>query len=55
MTPDVYERNRLVVTRSRFLLVEGALQNQDGVIHVKAARLAPLAHSGLEVRSHDFH
>ena len=47
--------NRLAVTRSRFLLVEGVLQNQDGVIHVKAARLAPLAHSGLEVRSHDFH
>jgi error-prone DNA polymerase len=55
VTPDVYERNRLVVTRSKFLLVEGALQNQDGVIHVKAARLTPLAHAGVEVRSHDFH
>ncbi len=55
VTPDVYERNRLVVTRSKFLVVEGALQNQDGVIHVKAARLEPLAHVGLEVQSHDFH
>jgi len=55
VTPDVYERNRLVVTRSKFLLVEGALQNQDGVIHVKAARLTPLTHAGVEVRSHDFH
>jgi error-prone DNA polymerase len=55
VTPDVYEQNRLVVTRSKFLLVEGALQNQDGVIHVKAARLAPLTHGGLELRSHDFH
>jgi error-prone DNA polymerase len=55
VTPDVYEQNRLVVTRSKFLLVEGALQNQDGVIHVKATRLAPLTHGGLEVRSHDFH
>jgi error-prone DNA polymerase len=55
VTPDVYEQNRLIVTRSKFLLVEGALQNQDGVIHVKAARLAPLTHGGLEVRSHDFH
>ena len=55
VTPDVYERNRLVVTRSKFLLVEGALQNQDGVIHVKAARLTPLANAGVEVRSHDFH
>ena len=48
VTPDVYEQNRLVVTRSKFLLVEGALQNQDGVIHVKATRLAPLAHGGPE-------
>jgi error-prone DNA polymerase len=55
VTPDVYEQNRLVVTRSKFLLVEGALQNQDGVIHVKATRLAPLTHGGLEMRSHDFH
>jgi error-prone DNA polymerase len=55
VTPDVYECNRLVVTRSKFLLVEGALQNQDGVIHVKAARLAPLTHASLEVQSHDFH
>ena len=55
VTPDVYEQNRLVVTRSKFLLVEGALQNQDGVIHVKAARLTPLAHAGVETQSHDFH
>ena len=55
VTPDVYERNRLVVTRSKFLLVEGALQNQDGVIHVKAVRLTPLVNAGVDVRSHDFH
>jgi error-prone DNA polymerase len=55
VTPDVYEHNRLVVTRSKFLLVEGALQNQDGVVHVKATHLAPLTHAGLELRSHDFH
>jgi error-prone DNA polymerase len=55
VTPDVYERNRLVVTRSKFLLVEGALQNQDGVIHVKATRLVPLTHACLELQSHDFH
>jgi error-prone DNA polymerase len=42
LTPDVFEQNRLIVTRSRFLSVEGKLQNQDGVIHVKAQRLAPL-------------
>ncbi len=55
VTPDVYDRNRLVVTRSKFLVVEGPLQNQDGVIHVKATRLAPLADRGVDGRSHDFH
>jgi error-prone DNA polymerase len=52
--PDLYEHNRLAVTRSRFLLVEGPLQNQDGVIHVKAKHLAHLSDDALMVQSHDF-
>ncbi len=40
-------------TRSRFLLVEGPLQNQDNVIYVKATRLTALPDRALEVRSHD--
>jgi error-prone DNA polymerase len=55
VTPDLYDRDRLVVTRSKFLLVEGILQNQDGVIHVKASRLRILADADLLIRSHDFH
>ena len=55
ITPDIYERERAVVTRSKFVLVEGALQNQDGVIHIKAKHIQPLAFSNLEIRSHDFH
>jgi error-prone DNA polymerase len=55
ITPDLYERERMVVTRSKFILVEGALQNQDGVIHVKAKRIRPLEFANLEVHSHDFH
>lgn len=55
VTPDLYDRDRLVVTRSKFLLVEGPLQNQDNVIHVKAMRLSALSDRALEVRSHDFH
>jgi error-prone DNA polymerase len=55
VTPDLYERDRLVVTRSKFLLVEGILQNQDGVIHVKADRLSALTDASLAVSSHDFH
>ena len=53
--PDVYDRNHLLVTRSKFLLVEGVLQNRDNVIHVKATRLMELSDRALEVQSHDFH
>ena len=55
VTPALYEQNRLVVTQSKFLLVEGPLQNQDGVIHIKAVRLQTLSDSALDLRSHDFH
>jgi error-prone DNA polymerase len=55
ITPDLYERERILVTRSKFLLVEGSLQNQDSVIHVKAARLTSLSDGDMDLRSHDFH
>ena len=42
VTPDLYERERMTVVRSKFLLVEGVLQNQDGVVHVKAKRVETL-------------
>ena len=54
-TPDAFEENRVVVTRSRFMCVEGPLQCQDGVIHIKAQRIAPLDISDIEIRSHNFH
>jgi error-prone DNA polymerase len=55
ITPDTFERERIVVTRSRFLKIEGPLQNQDGVIHVKAHRITPLDIASADIRSHDFH
>jgi error-prone DNA polymerase len=55
VTPDLYEQDRMVVTGSKFILAEGILQNQDGVIHVKATRLRTLSDQSLEVYSHDFH
>jgi error-prone DNA polymerase len=55
LTPDVFERDRMIVTRSRFLLIEGTLQNQDGVIHVKAQRVLPLDITSAAITSHDFH
>ena len=55
LTPDVFERDRMVVTRSHFLRIEGTLQNQDGVIHVKAQRIVPLDITSAVITSHDFH
>jgi error-prone DNA polymerase len=55
LTPDVFERDRIIVTRTRFLLIEGLLQNQDDVIHVKAQRISPLVITSADIRSHDFH
>jgi len=54
LTPDVFEQNRLVVTRTRFLEIAGKLQSQDGVIHVKAQRIVPLEIASIGIRSHDF-
>ena len=55
LAPDVFEQNRITVTRNRFLRIEGLLQNQDGVIHVKAQRITPLDLTNVEILSHDFH
>jgi error-prone DNA polymerase len=54
ISPDVFERDRMVVTRSRFLRIEGPLQNQDGVIHVKAYRIIPLDITSADIHSRDF-
>jgi error-prone DNA polymerase len=55
--PDLYAADRLVVVESSFLLVEGVLQNQDGVTSVKAERLSRLSGMPDEaaIDSHDFH
>jgi len=39
ITPDLFEQNRVVVTRSRFLSITGKLQKQDGVVHLKAQQV----------------
>jgi len=53
--PDLYDRDRVLITREKFLLVTGKLQNQDGVVHVKAEVVTPLRVTDLSLRSHDFH
>jgi error-prone DNA polymerase len=55
VTPDLFQRYRVEITTERFLLVEGALQNIDGVVSVKAERITPLRVTELEVASRNFH
>ncbi len=53
--PKLYDRNRVTVTQGKFLVIEGILQNQDGVISVKASATRVLKRTDVEMRSHDFH
>jgi error-prone DNA polymerase len=55
VTLNLYDQALLVVIRSKFLLVEGLLQNQDNVVHVKAIRMVKLSGGELNLQSHDFH
>ena len=64
LTPDIMDQNRVVITSEKFLLLEGVLQNQDGVVSVRVERVAPLRElyspdeidiTDADIRSHDFH
>ena len=55
VTPDLFQQNRLLLSTEKFLMIEGTLQNQDGVISVKAASVAPLSITRAQTSSHDFH
>jgi len=55
ITPDLFQKNRLLVSSEPFLMVEGILQNQDHVISVKAERILPLTITRAQTSSHDFY
>jgi error-prone DNA polymerase len=43
------------VTYAKFLLIEGALQNVDKVIHIRARHIEELSVTAAPMQSHDFH
>ena len=53
--PPLFERQRAVIVHEPFLLVEGLLQHQDGVMSIRAQRVRPLVPLDARVPSHDFH
>jgi error-prone DNA polymerase len=52
--PDLFDRQRHVVVRQPFLLVDGVLQHQDGVLSVRAERVEGFS-GGAAVDAHDFY
>ncbi len=55
VAPDLLQKNRVLLISERFLMIEGILQNQDNVIHVRAEKVFPLRITRAETASHDFH
>jgi error-prone DNA polymerase len=52
--PDLFDREKMTVIRQPFLLVEGVLQHQDGVLSVKAEQVQGID-GGASVDAHDFY
>ena len=56
VTPDLFERVRLLITEEPFLVIEGTVQNSENVVLIKAREIRALAHEQLVgTDSHDFH
>jgi error-prone DNA polymerase len=54
VTPPTFDRYKFEVLTEPYLLIDGVLQNQDGVISVKVGRVAGMR-QGAAAESHDFH
>jgi error-prone DNA polymerase len=54
VNPGTFDRFKFAVLGEPFLIIDGILQNLDGVISVKAGRVAGLR-TGAASASHDFH
>jgi error-prone DNA polymerase len=53
--PALLQKNRVLLISERFLMIEGILQNQDNVIHIRAEKVSPLQVTQAATVSHDFH
>ena len=53
--PDLFARDRLVVVEEKFMLVDGILQHQDGVVSVRAEAVQGMTSAAIDFDSHDFY
>ncbi|HSM86526.1 MAG TPA: error-prone DNA polymerase, partial [Candidatus Limnocylindrales bacterium] len=54
VSPDLYRIDPMVVLHERFVEVRGVVQNQDGIVHLKAQQILPLQVTAAQTQSHDF-
>jgi error-prone DNA polymerase len=52
--PDLYDQERTAVVRQPFLMIEGVLQHQDGVLSVRAERIEGIQ-GAASIDAHDFY
>jgi error-prone DNA polymerase len=56
VTPQLFARERLLLLSANALIIEGVVQNLDGVVSIKADRFEPLGGRSAAIQvSHDFH
>ncbi|OFW19181.1 MAG: hypothetical protein A3H97_23700 [Acidobacteria bacterium RIFCSPLOWO2_02_FULL_65_29] len=53
--PDLFTRDRLVIVEEPFLIVEGVLQNQEGVTSVRAEAVFGMRGLDVNFDAHDFY
>jgi error-prone DNA polymerase len=53
--PDLFVRDRLVIVEEPFLIIDGVLQNQDGVTSVRAEEVHGMRGAGVDFHAHDFY
>jgi hypothetical protein len=53
--PDVFDRERTTILNNPYLVIDGEMQNIDGVFTVRAARFEALHLAEEAIPSHDFH
>jgi error-prone DNA polymerase len=53
--PDLFARDRPIIIEEPFLMVEGVLQNQDGVTSVRAEAVHGMRGLDIDFDAHDFY
>jgi error-prone DNA polymerase len=53
--PDLFARDRLTIIEEPFLLIDGLLQNQEGVVSVRAERVQGMRGVDIDFDAHDFY